>query len=245
MSAALLVLVAAAVLATSFVSGILGMAGGMMLMGVLIAAMPLPQAMMLHGIVQLAANGWRAAMLRGAIDWRIARGYVLGALVAFALFSIVRPVLGKATALLLLGLSPFVGLALPERLRLDVERRGHSFACGLACGALALACGISGPLLDLFFVRSQLGRRAVVATKALTQSFTHLSKIAYFGGMAGAGETGIAVSASMVLLAFAGTSLSRRVLDRMDDRSFRAWTRWTLRGLGAAFLAGGVHLLLK
>ena len=40
-------------LVTSFLSGILGMAGGMILMGVLIAVLPVPAAMMMHGITQL------------------------------------------------------------------------------------------------------------------------------------------------------------------------------------------------
>jgi len=55
-------LLAFSTLATSFISCILGMVGGMILMGVLLALLPLPSAMLLHGVVQLAANGWRALM---------------------------------------------------------------------------------------------------------------------------------------------------------------------------------------
>ncbi|HSN19689.1 MAG TPA: hypothetical protein VLS49_03380, partial [Usitatibacter sp.] len=64
----LLALLAGATLATSFVSGILGMAGGMMLLGILLAVLPVPTAMALHGITQLASNGGRAAMLREDVD---------------------------------------------------------------------------------------------------------------------------------------------------------------------------------
>ena len=45
--------IAVAVLITSFISGILGMAGGMILMGVLLALLPLPTAMVLHGVTQM------------------------------------------------------------------------------------------------------------------------------------------------------------------------------------------------
>ena len=65
--------IAATSVVTSFISGILGMAGGMMLMGVLLWFLPLPAAMMMHGISQLASNGWRAIMLRREIDWRVMR----------------------------------------------------------------------------------------------------------------------------------------------------------------------------
>ena len=71
---AVFTIIAAATLATSFISGILGMAGGMILMGVLLACLTVPQAMALHGITQAASNGWRAAMLFGHIDWRVVRG---------------------------------------------------------------------------------------------------------------------------------------------------------------------------
>ena len=71
--------VAASTFVTSFISGILGMAGGMILMGVLLALFPVPAAMLMHGISQFASNGWRAAMLWRSVDWRVLRGYALGA----------------------------------------------------------------------------------------------------------------------------------------------------------------------
>ena len=49
----------------------------------------------------------------------------------------------------------------------------------------------------------------------------------------------------MVLLAFAGTSLSRQVLERMNDKSFRLWTRWTVLTLGFFYLASGVWELSR
>jgi uncharacterized protein len=229
-------------LVTSFISGILGMAGGMILMGVLLALLPLPAAMMLHGIAQLAANGWRALLLRKEIDWRVFAGYASGAFIAFALFAMARLVVGKPVALIAMGVTPFVALALPERLQLNVERRWHSFACGIACSALSLTAGIAGPILDVFFVRARMSRHAVVATKAVTQSLSHVLKILYFGGLLAVEGSGVPpwLAVTIVLLAFAGTSLSRQVLERISDASFRSWTRWTVMMLGAMYLTSGV-----
>jgi uncharacterized membrane protein YfcA len=247
MSTALLVsILAVSGLVTSFVSGILGMAGGMMLRGVLLAMMPVPAAMMLHGVTQLASNGWRAMLWRTQVVWRVFRGYVLGALVATGVFVVLQFVVSKPVALIAMGLTPFLALALPEKLHLNVERRGHPFACGAVCSALSLTAGVSGPILDVFFVRSQLGRHAVVATKAMTQSFSHLLKIAYFGGVVATGRGTVDpwIGAMMVALAVAGTSLAAPVLRRMDDQAFRKWTRWTVSALGVFYLASGVVLLL-
>jgi uncharacterized membrane protein YfcA len=247
MTLPIIAIIAFATLVTSFISGILGMAGGMILMGVLIALLPVPAAMMLHGITQLASNGWRATMLRGSIDWRVFRGYALGGVAALGVFALIQVVASKPVALIMLGLMPFVGLAMPERLHLNVERRGHSTACGAICTGLSLVAGVSGPVLDVFFIRSKMGRHAVVATKALTQSVTHLSKIVYFGSLVASADAQVPapVAGIMVALAFVGTSLSRQVLERIDDHKFRAWTRWTVTGIGCVYLASGAVMLAR
>ena len=240
-------IVAVAVVVTSFISGILGMAGGMILMGILLAMMTLPAAMMLHGVTQLASNGWRALLWRKSVDWRVFRGYVLGAMVALGLFALLQLVVSKPVALIVMGLTPFITLALPEKLQLNVERRGHPFSCGVVCSTLSLTAGVSGPILDVFFVRSKMTRHAVVATKAMTQSFSHLQKIVYFGALvATAGATIEPWLAAMAVgLAFLGTSLSRKVLDRMDEATFRFWTRWTVMVLGVFYIGNGLWLLLR
>jgi uncharacterized membrane protein YfcA len=240
-------ILAVSALVTSFISGILGMAGGMILMGILLAMMPLPAAMMLHGLTQLASNGWRALLWRGDVDWRVFRGYALGSLIAIGGFALVQVVASKPVALIVLGVTPFVALAMPEKLHLNVERRGHPLGSGIICTILSLTSGVSGPILDVFFVRSKMTRHAVVATKAMTQSFSHLLKIGYFGGLVGI-DRGLVdpwIVAMMVLLAFTGTQLSRRVLERMNDESFRRWTRWTVMATGIFYLASGGLLLLK
>lgn len=239
---------AVSVLVTSFISGILGMAGGMILMGILLAMQPVAVAMMLHGITQLASNAWRALLWRDKVDWRIFRGYLYGALATLAVYAVLKIVVSKPVALVVMGLTPFVSLALPEKLHLNVERPGHPVACGTICTALALMAGVSGPILDVFFVRSKMGRHAVVATKAMTQSLSHILKILYFGtivAVEGGGHLDPWLAAVMVGFALTGTSLSRHVLERMNDKSFRLWTRWTVMSLGFFYLASGVWLIVK
>jgi uncharacterized membrane protein YfcA len=251
MSGALFVaILAVSAVVTSFVSGILGMAGGMILMGILLAlpGVTVPAAMMLHGITQLASNAMRALLWRNHVDWRVFRGYAMGALLSVAIFTLLRFVVSKPVALIAMGLTPFIALGLPERLHLNVERRGQSFGCGLICTSLSLTAGVSGPILDVFFVRSKMTRQVVVASKAMTQSFSHLLKIGYFGAILSVGRDAKVdwwLGLLMVALAFLGTNLSRRVLDRMNDKSFRFWTRWTVVLLGVYYLGDGLWLLLR
>jgi len=244
-TAILAAILAVSALVTSFISGILGMAGGLILMGILLALMSVPAAMMLHGITQLASNGWRAFLWRQHVDWKVFRGYLYASLAVTALFAVFQFVVSKPVALIVMGLTPFLALALPEKLHLNVERRGHASGCGAICSVLNLTAGVSGPILDVFFVRSKMTRHAVVATKATTQSLSHLLKIAYFGGILtiGRGQVEPWLGAMMVALAFVGTTLSTRVLEKMDDASFRLWTRRVVMTIGVFYLASGILLL--
>jgi len=240
-----LAIVGIGVLATSFISGIFGMAGGMVLMGLLIAIMPVAAAMALHGIAQMASNGCRAWVWRDHIRWGIAVRFALGSLVAVVAFALlaVRPT--KAQALLILGLTPFVGLTLPTRARLDVGRPGQAVVCGAVCTGLQLLAGVSGPILDVFFARCGLDRRSIVATKATVQTMGHALKLAYFGtllSLDGARLEPVGV-ASAVTLALVGTNASRGVLEAMSDQSFLKWSRRLIVVIAIVYLFQGLALV--
>src|SRR5438477_9974054 len=94
--------------ATAFLSGLFGMAGGLLLSGVLLTLLPLPTAMVLHAVTQMASNGWRAFLWRRHISWRPVAVYMIGCAVALAAWSITRYVPDKPVALLLLGVTPFM-----------------------------------------------------------------------------------------------------------------------------------------
>ena len=61
----------------------------------------------------------------------------------------------------------------------------------------------------------------------------------------GGGNVHPALTATMVLLAFVGTSQSKHVVARMNDASFRMWTRWTVMTLGVFYLGSGVMMLVR
>jgi hypothetical protein len=110
------------VLVTATVSGVFGMAGGLMLMGGLTLAMPVSAAMVTHGAVQFVSNGWRAMLHRAHIDWRIIVMYGVGSAIAAGLLASVTYEPTKAWVYLMLGLVP--GLAwLPKgKFHLDAAK---------------------------------------------------------------------------------------------------------------------------
>ena len=236
----------ATVLSTAFLSGIFGMVGGLILMGILLAIMPVAAAMVLHGMTQFASNGWRAWLWRAHINLPIAGAYAVGSFAAPLAMAVVQVTPGKPVTLIMLGLTPFAGLLLPPRWAPDMTRRADAFGTGAVCTLLMLLAGVSGPILDVCFVRANLDRRQLVATKAVVQMLGHLLKIAYFGQLLATGSTDVAPVAVLlaIVCAMAGTQLARPVLETLSDRQFRTWSRRLIVATASVYLIQGLYLLV-
>jgi uncharacterized membrane protein YfcA len=234
------------VLATAFIAGVFGMAGGMILMGGLLLILPVAGAMVLHGITQLTSNGWRAILWARHIHWRLALRYLAGLAAAAAVFSLFSFVPDQSLVYVFLGLIPFIPAVVPERHVPRATSFGGAETCGFICTAMQFLSGVSGPTLDLFFVNTDIGRRAIVATKAVCQVLTHMAKIVYFGAFltaagAGAEVFTLPVLAAAVGMAILGTTLARPVLERLSDTDFRRYTRLILMAIGVVYLGIGLH----
>ena len=244
-----LILAALAVVAvvTSFISGIFGMAGGMLLIGLLLMMLPVPVAMVFHGVIQIAANGWRSYLWRHHINWRVVLEFGIGSVFSLVVFSSFAFVPAKWAVLMAIGLTPFVALAVPLKMALSVEKRGQAFLAGAIGGALQLVAGVTGPILDIFYVRSGMTRQMNVSTKSCAQVMGHLTKVTYFGMMvanpAGRDAEQWAVMAFAAAFAILGTQLSRRLLDKMSDKQFYYWTRRVILAIGAFYIAQGAWVM--
>ncbi|MBN8844123.1 MAG: sulfite exporter TauE/SafE family protein [Sphingomonadales bacterium] len=234
-----LIIIVAAFL-TSILSGIFGMAGGLIFMGLLAWALPVAVALALHGVIQFASNLWRVILHRVHVAWRVLLWFGLGAAAAIAFFSVVIFVPSKFYVFLGLGLLPIL-VWLPERLiRLDAANRWHALSGGFLSTGLSLVSGVSGPLTDLLFVHTELNRHQVVATKAVMQAIGHASKILVYGGLllnAGVRATlPLSVSGTAIVASMAGIMVGGYILDRISDAHFRAGRRWIVTLVGLAFL---------
>lgn len=234
-----------AVFATSTLSGVFGMAGGLVLLAALLALLPVATAIAVQGAIQIIANGSRAWFSREHIDWRILFTICLGLVAAAAILFVLRYTPDLTTVCIAIGLMPILVWMPKHWLALDASKPLHGFFCGLLGGGLNLAVGVSGPTVDIFFIRTMMDRRRIVATKAATQVVSHAAKVIFYGGLA----TAMAGNDWLIVVlaapfAIAGTQLGYRILQRMSDAGFRAWTRWIVTGIGFFYLMRGMFLAL-
>ncbi|WP_251977649.1 TSUP family transporter [Salinicola avicenniae] len=231
----------AVVFVTSLLSGIFGMAGGLILLGFLLAWLPAAAAIAVHGVIQLSANASRAWLSRDYIDWRIVGGIAVGVGLAALALAMVRYHPSETVVLIVLGLMPIL-VWIPQRwFHFNVARPAHAVVCGIVSGGLTIAVGVSGPTIDIGFLRSGLDRRTVVASKAIIQVVSHALKIVFYWRAAlalGSAEWGWVLLG--IPLAFLGTRSGNRILARLSDGGFRTWTRWIVTVVGVYYLVRGL-----
>ncbi len=236
---------------TAFLSGLFGMAGGLILMGVFTWVMPVAFAMILHGIVQCVSNGYRAFLHRELILWSTMGYYIIGLMITLAIFQVAQIALGRPTLMILLGLTAFMAYVPKHIFMLDILKPTHATLCGFLNSILQLSVGVSGATLDIFFLNRKLTRHSVVATKAISQSLGHIAKLYYFGFALGDGVSMDDIFTNMpdwllpglLIMTVIGTFLSKSVLARMTDRAFHTWTRHVVAAIGVVYVIRGINLL--
>jgi len=232
-------------LASSFISGLFGMAGGMILLGVMLIFMDVAPAMVLFGLIQGVSNGWRATLWWRYVEWSVVWRFLVGSTLIFLLLRSVALLPSKATLYFTLGLLPFAADLVPKRVSLDITRPGVPYVAGALIIVLQLMAGAAGHILDVFFQKSQLDRKTIVATKAVTQVMGHVYRIIYFGSFGATFDTSIPwwVYLAAVALTLTGTSLAATVLTRMTDDGFRMWSRRVTLSVSVTYIARGLWLV--
>lgn len=226
---------------TAILSATIGVAGGIVLLAVMLLFLEPLVAIPLHGVVQLVSNSSRAFMLRphvrSDIVWRYAVLLVPFGVLGLSLAqSLSPPVLRAAIGVFVLLATWRPGWLLlgthPEKI--DPHRR--FFALGGVIGFVNISIGATGPLLAPFFLNLGLTRFAVIGTQAACQMLGHLSKIAIYGvaGFAYAGWLGLLGLLS--LAAVSGTWVGARLLERVNERVFRALYKTVLTAIALRLL---------
>src|SRR5262245_31853522 len=240
MGAGELAAIGATVFVTAVLSGVLGMAGGIALLGVLLVYLPPLVAIPLHGVIQLVSNGARTIVQRehARFDW--IAWYSLPLIPAGLVGLRVAKALPETWVEAAIGAVVLVATWLPGRRgagAVTVRRpRARFFTLGFVTGFLNMVLGAIGPLIDPFFLGLGLTRQALVGTKAACQAIGHAVKVLLFGfaGFAFAEHAPLLALGS--LCAIAGTWVGSRLLDQMSEESFLWLYRSVLTGLALRLL---------
>ena len=225
MDPSVLLILTATALATSVLSAIVGMAGGIVLLAVMLLFFDPLLAIPLHGLVQLVSNASRSFIQRRHVEWFIVARYAVLLLptgyLGYLLLRSLPPDAARAAIggfVLVATWAPgwlLIGTH-PERL----ERGRRFLLLGAVIGLLNTTVGATGPLLAPFFLNLGLERRELIGTKAACQALGHLTKLAVFGSMGFAFAEWAGPLVALCAAVVAGTWLGSQILGRVTEHFF-------------------------
>lgn len=210
---------------TSILSAVVGMAGGITLLTVMLLFYDPLIAIPLHGVVQLVSNGSRTIIHRRHLRWDLIGRYAvllvpLG-FVGVEISQQLPPMITKG----LIGVFVLFATWMPQLLMLgahpeDSDPKRRFLLLGGAVGILNPTIGATGPLIAPFFLNLGLTRFALVGTKAGCQALGHIAKIIVFGVVGF-----VYTDYSLLLIALCGsvivgTLLGSRLLGHVNETWF-------------------------
>jgi len=210
---------------TSMLSAVVGMAGGITLLGVMLLFQDPLVAIPLHGLVQLVSNGTRTwvqrAHVRRDLAWRYALPLLPAAALGLYFARGLDPVLLKTAigvfVLVATWRSQWLLLGMhPER----TSPHARFVALGAVAGFLNMTVGATGPFIAPFFLNMGLTRFELIGTKAACQLLGHVSKVIVFGlgGFAFGAHAGLMTV--LCICVIVGTWAGSRVLHHVNEQMF-------------------------
>jgi uncharacterized membrane protein YfcA len=236
---------AAAVL-TSVVSGVMGMAGGMLLLAVMLLRLEPAVAIPVHGIVQLVSNGSRASFLRTQVRWRVVWRFVWPLLPGAALGIWLLAYVPSSASRIAIG--AFVLASTWRKSFFSIGKGSRAERAlplgGALVGFFSTLVGATGPLLGPFILALDLSAPSTIATLAACQVFQHASKVLLFGLRGFDLGAYLLPCVLLSLCAVAGSAIGTRLLDHIPEKSFRLTVKVVLTALALHQLYVGVRSLL-
>lgn len=236
------------VFGTSIVSGVLGMAGGLILLSALLLKLDPLIAVPVHGMVQVVSNGSRAWFLRRQVSWQAVLRFAWPLLPAGALGLFLLQRMPAAAGRVLIGLFVLVATWLPKKSapgagRSEAAWRGLPVG-GALVGFFSTLVGATGPLLGPFILALDLGPAGTIGTLAGCQILQHASKVLLFG--LGGFDFGAYLlwTSGLCISALLGTAVGTRVLGNLRPATFNRVIRLVITALSLQLLASGTWDLL-
>lgn len=225
--------------ATSTISALIGMGGGIIFLSITLFFIPLKIAIPVHGIAQVFSNAYRSFLLRNYIKWKVSIPYFLGLPIGFLIsISLLKSLTSDTIPLTLIILMIFYTVFRPKKLPpLKIPHKAF-FLVGITVGTLSLLIGATGPFLAPFFLRDDFTKEEIVATKAICQTAGHLLKIPAFLYLDFNYAQWTPFILIMIVASFIGTNIGIKLLKNIKTKYFIILYK-------VALLSAGIRLIFK
>jgi len=239
LSAELSILLIVVSAVTSAIAGAFGIGGGVAMLAVMAAIVPIHALIPLHGVVQVGSNAGRATLLARSARWQMLTTFVVGSLLGIAVGVLLVSDLPAAALKSIIAI--FVLWTTWARLpTFGGKARIAIFSGGAFSSLLTMFVGATGPFVIALFRQAGLIKEPLVATHAVAMFVQHGMKIVAFGVIGFAYGEWLWLLAAMLAAGFLGTWVGTRALRRMPEAAFRTALKWILTVIGIQLLVTAI-----
>ncbi|MFA5938275.1 MAG: sulfite exporter TauE/SafE family protein [Sinimarinibacterium sp.] len=227
---------------TATLSGVAGLGGGTILIGVFYALGLTPaEAVPLFAAVQFVANSSRTVAYLRHVEWHAAGWFLLAALPAtFVVAPFVENVNADIVRLVLAGL--ILASLVPSRAdKAALPPRTAFSMAGFLNGSLGMFVGATGLIVGRLFFRPEWRKETTIGTLALTQTLGHALRVVAYGFVGFSALTRPLLLGLMCIAVIAGTALGKRLNGRVSEAQFATLFKWILIVLSVKLAFDGVR----
>lgn len=213
--------------ATSTLTAITGIGGGMILIAFMPGLLPAPAIVPVHATVQLFSNSSRAFFGWRFLRWDFVLAFIAGSIPGGLIAAGITSKINLEYIPLIIATYILYNLWMPKP-RLRIHSGFEFVAIGAAQTGLSMIVGATGPLGQAAMIRRQLQRDALVVTAALMMIFTHLIKIILFAFLGFSFATYWEIILGMSAGVIGGAWLGTHIRYRIPEAMFKKILRWLL-----------------
>jgi uncharacterized membrane protein YfcA len=220
----LLILIAGA---TSMVTAVTGIGGGMMLIAIMPGFLPATAIVPVHAVVQLFANSSRALFGWRFLRWEFVLAFIAGSVLGGGISAVIAREINLAyTPLFIAAYILFITWGPAPKF--NKPPPGEFVIIGAIQTGLSMLVGATGPMSQAALMARGLKRDALVVSGALMTTFTHLTKVLLFALLGFSFIEFWQLILGMSIAVIVGALMGTRIRYQVPEALFRRILKWAL-----------------
>ena len=204
---------------TSTIAGVVGLGGGMILIAILPAFLPLNALIPVHGLTQMSSNFSRAIFGYKDVQYEVIPTFLVGSILGIVLFASILYFISLEYVPLFIGV--YILLSLWSKIFNEKIKRYESyFLAGFFQTGLSIVVGATGPLTMTLLLKDYENKDQVVATGAALMSITHTLKVFVFMFFGFVFFDYIGILAAMIIGSVAGSYAGTQLRNKINGPKF-------------------------
>lgn len=219
-----IIFIAALTLFASIVGTMTGFGLSTIMVPVMLLFLPLPQTLLLVGIIHFFGDLWKILLFRQGIRWKLIISFgIPGAIASFfgarLIFSVHEATLARLLGIILIAYAAYLFANRSFKVR---EQQAVAVGAGALSGFLAGIFGVGGAVRAMFLSAFDLPKAVYIATSGALASIIDITRLgAYFAGGAKLSLLYWQFLPLLIILSFFGAQVAQKIVGHIPQKQFR------------------------